>query len=79
MQECIFLKTKLFQGIKKCNKKLFYLGTNIIDGLWKGIQLTKIGKGLFQKETVKPEPLIIFLTDGRQMLKYIDMKILLRK
>lgn len=38
--------------------------TNIIDGLRKGIQLTNIGKGLFQKEAVQPEPLIIFLTDG---------------
>lgn len=38
--------------------------TNIIDGLRKGIQLTNIGRGLFQKEAVHPEPLIIFLTDG---------------
>ena len=43
---------------------VFYLGTNIIDGLRKGLQLTNIGKRLLQKEEVKREPLIIFLTDG---------------
>lgn len=44
---------------------MFHLGTNIIDGLRKGIQLTNIGKGLLQNEAVRPEPLIIFLTDGQ--------------
>lgn len=34
--------------------------------------MTNIGKGLLQKEAVRPEPMIIFLTDGQPNAEIYD-------
>lgn len=43
-----------------------------MDGLRKGINVTQIGKSLFQNETSRPEPLIVFLTDGQPNAEIFD-------